>query len=150
MNSPAANASSLFSRSAAVLSIHRAASQVSSFISWHDINPVVCVNVTEGLASESARSLFGNPTLAYYGSVFWAPLLLWHFRCLLGSNNLGQQHCMTPGAEAALSPTETHVKEICHLMKHYKAPVCANVHVGNAARCLVNHCIIDDIIDKCR
>lgn len=48
------------------------ASQVTGFMS-PDINPVVCVNVTGRLASESAQSLFRNPSLAYYGAIVWVP-----------------------------------------------------------------------------
>ena len=40
-----------------------------------DINPVICVNVTLRLASESAQSLFGNPSLAYYGAIAWVPFV---------------------------------------------------------------------------
>lgn len=49
-----------------------------------DINPVLFVNVTWRLASESAQSLFGNPCLAYYGAIdSLGPLLLWHVRRVL-------------------------------------------------------------------
>lgn len=63
---------------ATLLSTCRAASQVSSFKS-PDINPVVCVNVTWRLASESAQSQFGNPSLAYYGAMSDVSLAL--MRC---------------------------------------------------------------------
>lgn len=112
---------------ATLLSTCRAASQVSSFKS-PDINPVVCVNVTWRLASESAQSQFRNPSLAYYGAMSDVSLAL--MRC--------KQHYMNVRVGSTLSTAGNYRTETYHAVKHYMALLrcdCA-ITFPNVARCL--------------